>query len=182
MKKCSMDASAVDFPIMVELGRSLDICVIVKTAMDLGEVVVVEGNLVAVLMMNEEVHLLLGFLITISLRVLMRLIIGQWIRNHCLPMILDDKAVTVHSAAAEAEAEAEEAAEVLEVVLELMKLIIGRLVKSRCLLHLRLLVRVFVILGRILIARAEEDTVSRRGRGLDWFSIHQEVKLELTSL
>jgi hypothetical protein len=180
MKKCSMDASAVDFPIMVELGRSLDICVIVKTAMDLGEVVVVEGNLVAVLMMNEEVHLLLGFLITISLRVLMRLIIGQWIRNHCLPMILDDKAVTVHSAAAEAEAE--EAAEVLEVVLELMKLIIGRLVKSRCLLHLRLLVRVFVILGRILIARAEEDTVSRRGRGLDWFSIHQEVKLELTSL
>jgi hypothetical protein len=94
-------------------------------------------------------------------------------------MILDDKAVTVHSAAAEAEAEA---AEVLEVVLELMKLIIGRLVKSRCLLHLRLLVRVFVILGRILIARAEEDTVSRRGRGLDWFSIHQEVKLELTSL
>jgi hypothetical protein len=153
--------------------------VIVKTAMDLGEVVVVEGNLVAVLMMNEEVHLLLGFLITISLRVLMRLIIGQWIRNHCLPMILDDKAVTVHSAAAEAEAEA---AEVLEVVLELMKLIIGRLVKSRCLLHLRLLVRVFVILGRILIARAEEDTVSRRGRGLDWFSIHQEVKLELTSL
>jgi hypothetical protein len=179
MKKCSMDASAVDFPIMVELGRSLDICVIVKTAMDLGEVVVVEGNLVAVLMMNEEVHLLLGFLITISLRVLMRLIIGQWIRNHCLPMILDDKAVTVHSAAAEAEAEA---AEVLEVVLELMKLIIGRLVKSRCLLHLRLLVRVFVILGRILIARAEEDTVSRRGRGLDWFSIHQEVKLELTSL
>jgi hypothetical protein len=148
--------------------------------MDLGEVVVVEGNLVAVLMMNEEVHLLLGFLITISLRVLMRLIIGQWIRNHCLPMILDDKAVTVHSAAAEAEAE--EAAEVLEVVLELMKLIIGRLVKSRCLLHLRLLVRVFVILGRILIARAEEDTVSRRGRGLDWFSIHQEVKLELTSL
>jgi hypothetical protein len=99
-------------------------------------------------------------------------------------MILDDKAVTVHSAAAEAEAEAEaeEAAEVLEVVLELMKLIIGRLVKSRCLLHLRLLVRVFVILGRILIARAEEDTVSRRGRGLDWFSIHQEVKLELTSL
>jgi hypothetical protein len=177
-----MDASAVDFPIMVELGRILDICVIVKTAMDLGEVVVVEGNLVAVLMMNEEVHLLLGFLITISLRVLMRLIIGQWIRNHCLPMILDDKAVTVHSAAAEAEAEAEEAAEVLEVVLELMKLIIGRLVKSRCLLHLRLLVRVFVILGRILIARAEEDTVSRRGRGLDWFSIHQEVKLELTSL
>jgi hypothetical protein len=160
-----MDTSVVDFPITVEPGRLLDVCVTTPTG--LGVVVVVEGNLVVVLMMNEEANLLLGFLITISLRVLMRLIIGQWRRNRNLLLILDDKVVTVHS----------EVAVVTEVVLGLMKLIIGQLIKNRYLFDLLLLVRVFVILDRSLIARAEEDIVSQRGRGLDWFWIHQELKL-----
>jgi hypothetical protein len=97
----------------------------------------------------------------------MRLIIGQWRRNRNLLLILDDKVVTVHS----------EVAVVTEVVLGLMKLIIGQLIKNRYLFDLLLLVRVFVILDRSLIARAEEDIVSQRGRGLDWFWIHQELKL-----